>query len=67
MDDVLVKVTAYSEWALLNEDAGTHVAIQNMSFDPQGRCFKLTRGRLRRWWQARRGWTHYVGSHYGGS
>lgn len=39
------------------------VSIANLSFDPQGRMHVLTQGRVRRWWQARNGWTHYVGHH----
>lgn len=47
------------EWRLLPP-----WSIQNISFDPQGRVYRLTQSRLRRWWQARRGWTHYIGHHY---
>lgn len=55
-----------SKYRLLEpgESRRPRVSIQNLSFDPQGRMYKLTPSRLRRWWQARRGWTHYPGSHY---
>lgn len=39
------------------------VVMQNISFDAQGRVYRLTKGRVRRWWQTRQGWTHYVGEH----